>query len=177
MDILNEDEMRFRYKAQGYADYNEYSIHRIQDTVRWKLIKTEDFALQLNLGFTHQFEYTLSLKRFNSDNKLHVILFFTDDIGLCKERAKERYESGRHLVEPETIDKMYNNTLPLLKTNFDAVDHLILLNAKRPDELIPVAEYDKEAASFDILDDSPLWFKDNPMLFIKSYILGKNKLS
>lgn len=22
-----------RYKAQGYADYNEYSIHRIQDVV------------------------------------------------------------------------------------------------------------------------------------------------
>lgn len=71
-----------RYKAQGYADYNEYSIHRIQDTIRWKLIKTQDFALELNLGFAHQFEYTSSPKRFNSDNKLHVVLFFTDDVAV-----------------------------------------------------------------------------------------------
>jgi predicted ABC-type ATPase len=148
MDILNEDEMRFKYKAQGYADYNEYSIHRIRDTVRWNLIKDNDFALELNLGFKHQFEYTLSLKRLNFDNKLHIILFFTDDVDLCKRRAKKRYESGRHLVEPETIDEMYANTLPLLKANFEAVDHLILLDANRHDELNPVAEYDKEAASF-----------------------------
>ena len=32
LDILNEDEMRFMYKAKGYADYNEYSIHRVRDT-------------------------------------------------------------------------------------------------------------------------------------------------
>jgi len=24
LDILNEDEMRFRYKTKGFADYNEY---------------------------------------------------------------------------------------------------------------------------------------------------------
>ncbi|MES2113162.1 MAG: hypothetical protein V4577_30710 [Bacteroidota bacterium] len=177
MDILNEDEVRFKYKAQGYADYNEYSIHRVRETIRRNLIKNEDFALELNLGFAHQFEYTLSIKRFNYENKLNVVLFFTDDLQLCKDRAKERHESGRHLVEPETIETMYNNTLPLLKTNFDAVDHLILLNAKRPDELIPVAEYDKETGTLNIMDDSPLWFKDNLALFIKSYLLGKNKLS
>jgi predicted ABC-type ATPase len=35
LDILNEDEMRFRYKAKGYADYNEYSIHRVRDAIRF----------------------------------------------------------------------------------------------------------------------------------------------
>lgn len=50
--------MPFKYKAQGYADYNEYSIHRIQNTIRLELIKNHDFALELNLGFAHQFEYT-----------------------------------------------------------------------------------------------------------------------
>lgn len=75
MDILNEDEIRFKYKAQGYADYNEYSIHRVRDTIRKNLIKDEDFALELNPGFVHQFEYTLSLKRFNYENKLYIVLF------------------------------------------------------------------------------------------------------
>jgi predicted ABC-type ATPase len=177
MDILNEDEMRFKYKAQGYADYNEYSIHRVHDTIRKNLIKDEDFALELNLGFAHQFEYTLSIKRFNFDNKLYVVLFFTDDLDLCKDRAKKRYESGRHLVEPETIEKMCNNTLPLLKANFEAVDHLILLNANRNDELNAVAEYDKEAGTLNILDDSAVWFKDDLMGFIRGYLVrGKGRL-
>jgi len=67
--------VRFKYKTQGYADYNEYSIHRVRETIRRNLIKNEDFALELNLGFAHQFEYTLSIKRFNYENKLNVVLF------------------------------------------------------------------------------------------------------
>ena len=53
LDILNEDEMRFTYKAKGYADYNEYSIYRARDIIRRKLIRNEDVALELNLGYPH----------------------------------------------------------------------------------------------------------------------------
>ena len=59
LDILNEDEMRFRYKAKGFADYNEYSIYRVRDIIRRKLIRNEDIALELNLGYPHQYEYAL----------------------------------------------------------------------------------------------------------------------
>lgn len=57
LDVLNEDEMRFRYKAKGYADYNEYSIYRARDIIRRKLIRNENIALELNLGYPHQYEY------------------------------------------------------------------------------------------------------------------------
>ncbi|BAU52096.1 hypothetical protein [Mucilaginibacter gotjawali] len=125
LDILNEDEMRFKYKAKGFADYNEYSIYRVREIIRRKLIRNEDIALELNLGYPHQYEYALAAKKFNNENQLNVILFFTDSLQLCLDRAKIRYESGLHLVTPETITEMYNNTLPLLKTNFDAIDNLI----------------------------------------------------
>jgi len=49
LDILNEDEMRFRYKASGYADYNEYSIQRFKDIIRQNLIRDQNFALELIL--------------------------------------------------------------------------------------------------------------------------------
>jgi hypothetical protein len=39
LDILNEDEMRFRYRAKGFADYNEYSIYRVRDIIKRKLIR------------------------------------------------------------------------------------------------------------------------------------------
>jgi predicted ABC-type ATPase len=96
LDILNEDEMRFRYKATGYADYNEYSIQRVKDTIRQNLIRNQDFALELNLGFPHQYDYILSAKHFSHENTLNIILFFTDDVGLCLKRAKERHEQGLH---------------------------------------------------------------------------------
>jgi len=59
LDILNEDEMRFRYKAKGFADYNEYAIYRVHDVIRRKLIRNETIALELNLGYHHQYEYAL----------------------------------------------------------------------------------------------------------------------
>ena len=172
LDILNEDEMRFKYKAQGYADYNEYSIHRVRDVVRNNLIKNKDFALELNLGFVHQYEYALSLKRFNHENKLNIVLFFTDDVDLCKDRAKARYESGRHLVEPHIIEEMYTNTLPLLKANFQAIDNLMLLNASRYDELTPIAAYRRSENELEILDDSPKWFINDLYPFFHNQIIG-----
>jgi len=167
LDILNEDEMRFKYKAQGYADYNEYSIHRVRNTIRQKLIRNEDFALELNLGYIHQYQYILSTKNFRHENKLHVILFFTDDINLCLTRAKERYESGRHLVKPEVIREMYANTIPLLKSNFYMIDELVLLDSNNHGELILVANYEKETNQLIIHDDSPDWFSKDLKPFLK----------
>ena len=51
LEILNEDEMAFKYRSQGYPDYKEQAIHRLTQTIRTKLIRNEDFALELNLGY------------------------------------------------------------------------------------------------------------------------------
>jgi len=59
LDILNEDDMRLKYKEKGFIDYNEYSIFRVRDIIKQKLIRDEDFALELNLGFPHQYEYAV----------------------------------------------------------------------------------------------------------------------
>ncbi|WPU97776.1 hypothetical protein SNE26_17250 [Mucilaginibacter sp. cycad4] len=172
LDILNEDEMRFKYKAQGYADYNEYSIHRVRNTIRQKLINNENFALELNLGYQHQYEYVLSAKNFRHDNKLHVILFFTDEVDLCLVRAKERHERGRHLVKPEIIKEMYANTIPLLKDNFDYLDELILLDSNNETRLELVAYYDKSYNQLTVHKESAMWFANNLKPFIQNRIIG-----
>ena len=170
LDILNEDEMRFKYKAKGYADYNEYSIYRVRDIIRRKLIRNEDIALELNLGFPHQYEYALAAKKFNNENLLNVILFFTDSLQLCLDRAKIRHESGLHLVTPETITEMYNNTLPLLKANFDAIDNLILIDANEENDFFTVAEYNKAAKKLELRGQNPDWFKNVLRPFIALYL-------
>jgi predicted ABC-type ATPase len=170
LDILNEDEMRFRYKASGYADYNEYSIQRFKDIIRQNLIRDQNFALELNLGFSHQYDYILSAKRFRNENRLNIILFFTDDEGLCLRRAKERHEHGLHLVEPEIISEMYANTIPLLKNNFANVDHLLLINISEDNTLHRIAEYNKEHKSLEIFSNNADWFDVDLKPFIKSQI-------
>jgi len=165
LDILNEDEMRFKYKAKGYADYNEYSLYRVRDIIKSKLIK--DFALALNLGFEHQYNYALTLKNFNAENNLNVILFFTDDIQICQERARKRHENGLHLVKPDIIEQMYNNTLPLFKANFNNIDHAQFLHASENNNVISVAEFDKASNNLIIVNDTPDWFRNDLGTFIK----------
>ncbi|HEY8781043.1 MAG TPA: hypothetical protein VIM16_05480 [Mucilaginibacter sp.] len=169
LDILNEDEMRFRYKARGFADYNEYSIHRVRDIIRRKLIRNEDIALELNLGYSHQYEYALAIKKFSNQNKLNVILFFTDSLQLCLDRASIRYDSGLHLVLPETITEMYNNTIPLLKNNFEAIDNLILIDASPQNDFFTVAEYKKESKQLELRNQSPSWFKNDLRPFHRTF--------
>jgi predicted ABC-type ATPase len=168
LDILNEDEMRFRYKAKGFADYNEYSIYMVRDIIRRKLIRNEDIALELNLGYPHQYEYALAAKKFSNDNKLNVILFFTDSLQLCIDRANIRYESGLHLVKPETITEMYNNTIPLLKDNFDSIDNLSLVDANEENDFFTVATYNKASKKLELRNQSPNWFKNDLQPFIEN---------
>jgi predicted ABC-type ATPase len=172
LDILNEDEMRFRYKAKGYADYNEYSVYRVRDIIKRKLIRNEDIALELNLGYPHQYEYALATKRFNVDNKLNVILFFTDTLQLCIDRARIRHESGLHLVKPETITEMYNNTLPLLKANFNSVDNLSLIDANENNDFFTIANYNKIDRRLESRDHNCDWFANDLKPFIEQFIKG-----
>lgn len=170
LDILNEDDMRLKYKEKGFADYNEYSIFRVRDIIRQKLIGDEDFALELNLGFAHQYEYAVAAKKFRHNNKLHVILFYSDSLRLCLDRAKLRHESGLHLVRPEIVMKMYDNTIPLFKHHFDAVDHATMVNADANNKFSLVAIYNKSTKQLVIHDPDPKWFRNDLRLFIEKQI-------
>jgi|GEM_PF-841418 len=170
LEILNEDEIRHRYKIKGYADYNEYSLQKVRGTILQNLIKSHNFALELNLGFEHQYDYTLSLKRFSQDVKLDVILFFTDHLQLCQDRAFQRFKNGLHLVKPDIIEKMYNNTIPLLKTNFHAIDRLVMLDAKKTNEVSIQGIYSKAAESIKIFDKGSSWFADDVLPFIQEQL-------
>jgi len=170
LDILNEDEMRFRYKARGFADYNEYSIYRVRDIIKRKLIHNEGIALELNLGYPHQYEYTLAAKKFNNENQPDVILFFTGSLQLCLDRAKIRFESGLHLVTPEIIAEMYNNTIPLLKANFDNIDNLTLIDATEENDFFTVANYNKSSNKLVERNHSPTWFKNDLKPFLERFV-------
>ncbi|GAA4197711.1 hypothetical protein GCM10022289_05320 [Pedobacter jeongneungensis] len=170
LDLLNEDDMRLKYKEKGFVDYNEYSIHRVAELIKGKLIRNEDFALELNLGFQHQYDYVLSAKRFNAENKLNLILFYCDTLNLCLDRAKKRHENGLHLVKPDIITQMYNNTITLLKSNFASVDTIIFIDASIKNDFVFLAKYDREDNNLSTFEASGEWFKVHIEPFINEQI-------
>ena len=105
-------------------------------------------------------------RSFNRDNKLNVVMLFTDDIDMCIDRAKIRFESGRHLVKPETIREMYQNTIPLLKANFQFIDHLLLIDIDH-NTVNRIAEFSKEKQLLTIYSDKSDWFRSELKPFIE----------
>lgn len=115
--IIDHDLAAYQYKKEGFSDYKELGIMSGNEQIRSNLFAKEDFALELNLGFQSHYDYLKSLAYFDPSNKVHLILFFTDTADLCLFRAKFRHKKGGHLVNPEVVIEMYNNTIPLLKEN------------------------------------------------------------
>ena len=159
LEILNEDEMAFKYRTQGYPDYKEQAIHRLTQTIRTKLIRNEDFALELNLGYPEHYDYILSAKKFREENTLHVVLYYSDDLEICIERAKLRFESGRHLVRPETIREMYANTIPLLQANLAQIDSLSFVDSGGG-QARPIATYDRLKNKLELIESKCAWFHE-----------------
>jgi predicted ABC-type ATPase len=48
-------------------------------------------------------------------NAVHLLLFYTDDLTLCIDRANARYLSGGHEVKQAIVEEMYTNTFPLFE--------------------------------------------------------------
>jgi|SRR6185503_6052618 len=166
-EILNEDEMAFKYRTQGYPDYKEQAIQRFTQAIRSKLIRNEDITLELNLGYPEHYDYILSAKKFRSDNSLHIVLFYTDELELCLKRAKTRFESGRHFVKPETIREMYENTLPLFQQHFDQMGSAYFVNVTKL-EFGPVASYDRISDKLQLINSKCAWFNEKVYPFISS---------
>lgn len=71
---------------------------------------------------------------------------------------------------PQTITEMYDNTIPLLKSNFEAIDNIVLIDATPQNDFFTVAEYNKALKELDVRNQSPNWFKNDLRPFIEHYI-------
>ena len=115
--IIDQDLAGYQYKKKGFIDYQDLASIRSNQQIKEYLFSGQDFALELNLGFVSHYDYLKSIAFFDRRNQINLLLFFTDDINLCLDRAAVRYRSGGHEVRPEIIEEMYANTLPLFAEN------------------------------------------------------------
>jgi len=115
--IIDQDLAAYQYKKQGFSDYQDIASLNTRQHIREFLFNKEDFALELNLGFHSHYSYLRSIASVDWSNTIHLLLFFTDDINLCLNRAKVRHLNGGHEVKPDVIEEMYYSTIPLFLQN------------------------------------------------------------
>ena len=81
-----------------------------------------------------------------------MILFYTESVDFCLFRAEIRYKDGGHLVKPEIVKEMYEETMPLLKQNLNLFKtfRFIDISANQIMEVTP--------------NNIPLWLNDNDVI-------------
>lgn len=168
--------MLIAIKPKGFSDYKDIGNLRFNELVRKELFKGEDFVIELNLGYQNHYDFITSTKNFNTDNTIDVVLFHTDTISLCLQRAERRYQSGLHLVKPDTIQEMYQNTIPLLMANFPLVSTLVAVNVT-PEDLPKIClEYSKSENTLILEDQQPKWIEDNLLNFLELQVKQSQSL-
>lgn len=115
--IIDQDLAAYQYRKEGFSDYQHLATLKSNQQIKGYLFDSKDFALELNLGFPSHYDYLKSIAAFNPSNTIHLLLFYTDNLNLCLTRAHVRHKNGGHLVKPEIVTEMYEQTFPLLKQN------------------------------------------------------------
>ncbi|MBO0931524.1 hypothetical protein [Fibrella aquatilis] len=159
VDILNHDYIALRYKNAGAINFQKIASQKAKEFVTNKITNKLDFGLELNLGFDNHYSVIHDVRQRDPFRTITVILFYTDDLQLCLDRARVRQLAGGHAVEPSIVEAMYHNTFPLLAKNKHLLDRLQLVNVRAETiELIYSRRFSSPEPEF-IAGSLPLWFR------------------
>ena len=170
MEIIKKDELIQANKAFYYKIFQQLAIQKWLSTINDNLHANRDFAFELNLGMPMHWDFAQSLRQQQAYHTLNIVLFFTDHLDMCKQRAEERFKAGQHEVNPAVLENMYHNTLPLLKHHFAWIEALTLIDARRDNSFSTVASYLAIDQSLETGETSPSWFNDNLKPFLQEQI-------
>lgn len=150
--VLNHDKLNAEYKYRQVIDYEERANLRANAFIKESLLQKADFGIELNLGSDGHYDFLRWIKKFYPHYQIHVILFFTNDLQLCLDRALLR--------EQAVIRRMYQNTLGLLRQNITLVAHLQLIDVTyNLAELVYSGYYPTQIGEF-THDSLPQWLTD-----------------
>ena len=152
ISIIDQDLAAYQYRKDGFVDYQHLATLKSNQQIRDFLFSQKDFALELNLGFQSHYDYLKSIANFNPENMVHLILFYTESVDFCLFRAEIRHKDGGHLVKPEIVKEMYEETIPLLKQNLNLFKtfRFIDVSTNQISEVTP--------------NNIPLWLNDNDVI-------------
>ena len=154
IDILNHDNLQLYFKKKSVIDYEELSNLKANDFILRQLELNNNFGVELNLGFENHYELLRFIKNGYAHYEIEVVLFHTDNIQICIDRAFLREKFGGHKVETPVIEQMYKNMIPLLQNNAYLIHQVQLINVE-VDRFRMVYPVSKKNSSFEL----PEWVK------------------
>jgi predicted ABC-type ATPase len=156
IEILNHDSLLLHYKYNEEVDYEDLANLKANNFVLEQLTEKNNFGIELNLGFDSHYELLRLIKREHSHYQIEIVLFYTDNIEICFDRALLREKFGGHHVDSDIILKMYENTIPLIKKSTHLIHGIQLINDDFESiELV----YSKENDSIFSITELPDWVK------------------
>jgi predicted ABC-type ATPase len=156
IEIMNHDKLLLYYKYKQEVDYEDLANLKANKFIINQLANNNNFGIELNLGFDNHYELLKFIKREHSHYQIEVILFYTDNVEICLERALLREKFGGHHVDSDIIQKMYENTLQLIKNNIDLINEIQLINVDF--EYVKLAYSSQKDLTFSITE-LPNWIK------------------
>lgn len=174
LPIVKKDEIIAEQKSFNYQLYEHVAISKFLNRVNEELSNERDIALELTMGKLHHYEFATQLKRDYPATRLNLILFFTDDLEQCKQRASARFKDGGHEVKPEMLEMIYNSTLPLLKNHFSAIDKLTLVDVATNGKPELIGTFDRDKRVLSSSPNKASWFNEQLRPFLQRQILGAN---
>jgi len=149
ISIIDQDLAAYHYRKDGFVDYQHLATLKSNQQIKDFLFSQKDFALELNLGFKSHYDYLKYIDNLNPENTVHLILFYTNTVDFGLLRAEIRHKKGGHLVKPEIVKEMYEETMPLLKQNLNLFKtfRFIDVSTNKISEVTP--------------NNIPLWLNDN----------------
>src|SRR5690606_27638367 len=87
-----------------------------------------------------------------------VVLFYTDHVQLCITRAALRHKHGLHLVPPETIYEMYDQTFPLLEKHLTLINNIAFVHVSDTENPTVCAQFDDQTKELLKAKLIPKWF-------------------
>ena len=90
IQTLNHDKLNAEYKDRQVVDYEDRANIRANAFVKENILLNADFGVELNLGSDGHYDFLRWVKQSHSHYKITVILFFTNDLQLCLDRAYTR---------------------------------------------------------------------------------------
>ncbi|WP_426791513.1 hypothetical protein [Sphingobacterium sp. WOUb80] len=108
--ILDPNFFIQHYAALGVED----GYRRFEEQLLMLLNDDENFAVEVNIANKMHLQMLQDIKALYPENRIEMILFYTDNIHLCHARSKGR-RNGSCEFSPEKIANFYAHTIPLVK--------------------------------------------------------------
>lgn len=130
IEILNHDNLQLYFKQKSAIDYEELSNLKANEFILRQLESNNDFGVELNLGFDNHYELLRFINKKHPHYEIEVVLFHTDNIQICIDRANLREKYGGHRVEIQIIEQMYKNMIFLLQNNANLIHQVRLIDVE-----------------------------------------------